>query len=52
MSVIGIWITDDWCPSCGELLTAYLNGDGTATWHCRTCGRETTWNLGTDGGER
>ena len=46
-----MWLTDDYCPSCGCLLRQRIQADGSVTEECG-CGWSVTWQATPDGGEQ
>ena len=51
MTGLTVWLTDDCCPACGELLRQRTQADGSITQDCG-CGWEVTWRADPDGGDQ
>jgi hypothetical protein len=47
-----VWLTDDCCPVCGNLLREHDGPAGQVTQNCTLCGWSTTWDTTPDGGPR
>jgi hypothetical protein len=49
MTALTVWLTDDCCPRCGDLLSQRVQADRSVTQECG-CGWSVTWQADPDGG--
>jgi hypothetical protein len=49
MNELTIWLTDDCCPVCGNLLRERTQPAGLTVQDCSLCGWSSTWDMTPDG---